>query len=248
MKHFAILFNNRFYWTVFVTTLGLSSFSCLKTRAQIRGDDESNYSKPTKVKIEDAQPSGGYALDEIKSELVRQTGRIEDLERSTKQQQSAPDRASKDELKKLETRIIELEQAQSSMLEAIKKVQDRMPVPESPEVFDKAKKEYENSDYSPAIENFTQYLRAPKPKHLEEATFLRAESYYALKQYKKAIVDYSKFPESFNKSKRMPVALYRIGQSFDALGSREDAKAFYQLLLDKYPKASESKKARAKLR
>jgi len=77
---------------------------------------------------------------------------------------------------------------------------------------------------------------------------MRAEAYYQLKQYKKAIVDYSKFPEKFTTSKKMPVALLKIGQSFDALGMRDDAKSFYQELIEKFPKSQEAKKARSKLK
>ena len=90
------------------------------------------------------------------------------------------------------------------------------------------------------------YLKNTKAKQHEEATFIRAESYYSLAQYKKAIVDYSKFPEKFTKSKRMPLALYKIGLSFEHLGMKEDAKGFYQELVEKFPKSPEGVKARAK--
>ena len=46
----------------------------------------------------------------------------------------------------------------------------------------------------------------------------------------------------------MPEALYKIGVSFEALGSKDDAKGFYQLLVDKFPKSPQAKKVKSKLK
>jgi len=46
----------------------------------------------------------------------------------------------------------------------------------------------------------------------------------------------------------MPEALYKIGMSFESLGMGEDAKGFYQELVEKYPKSPEAKKARKKVK
>ncbi|MGZ3697637.1 MAG: tetratricopeptide repeat protein, partial [Bdellovibrionota bacterium] len=108
--------------------------------------------------------------------------------------------------------------------------------------------QFKAGNFSAAIETLTAYLKTAKKGKTEEATFLRAESYYKLKQYKKAIVDYSKFPEKYTHSKNMPQVLYKIGLCFDNLGMRDDAKGFYQELIEKFPKSPEAKKARPKAR
>ena len=154
----------------------------------------------------------------------------------------------RDRLQTLENRIQELEQAQVQMLEAIKKLQSSAPVADQPDVFNKGKNEFKAGKFDDAAESLSDYLKTPKGKHVEEATFLRAESYYGLKQYKKAILDYSKFPEKFTTSRRLPSALYKIGQSFEALGMKEDAKGFYQELVDKFPKSPEATKAKKKVK
>lgn len=240
-------------------TLGLllSQTACLKTRAQLKedgntADDQSaSVGAPTPVKQapQDVQPQGGYAIDEMKGEMTRLTGRVEDIERSQKQQASNPANPTKEDLKKMEDRIVELEQAQANMLEAIKKLQDSPPVAADPaELLQKGKNQMEAGNYEGAVETFNACVKAAKGKKAEDCTFNRAESYYALKEYKKAIVDYSKFPEKYTRSAYMPKALYKIGQSFDALGMKEDAKGFYQELVEKHPKSPEAKKARSKLR
>src|SRR6185312_15239628 len=90
--------------------------------------------------------------------------------------------------------------------------------------YDTAKNQFEAGNYDDAVKGFTSYLKTPKAKRSEEATFLRGEAYFNLQEYKKAIVDYSKFPEKFTKSPRMPQALFKIGRAFDALGMKDDAK------------------------
>lgn len=232
--------------------LALTASGCLKTRAQLRdegSDDRDGPGRPVPAQVQDVQPQGQYVIDEIKGEMTRLTGRIEDLERQNQQLAAQPkNSATTEEIKRLETRIVELEQAQVAMLEAIKKMQASAPAVESVDTFQKGKTQLQAGDYDAAIESFTSYLRAPNAKFAEDATFMRGEAHFELKQYKKAIVDYSKFPEKYHRSARMPQALYKIGVSFEALGMKEDAKGFYQELVEKFPKSAEAKKVRAKLK
>jgi len=229
--------------------LAMLATGCLKTRAQLKDDDDRDAGKPMPAQVQDVEPKGQYVIDEMKAEITRLTGRIEDLERNLKQDEKKATGANREEIKKLETRLIELEQAQAAMLEAIKKLEQSAATQADPsEHLEKGKAQFKSENYEGAIESLNAYLKSPKAKKVEDATFLRAEAYYKAKQYKKAIVDYSKFPEKFTKSDYMPVALYKIGLSFDALNMHEDAKGFYQELIEKFPKSPEAKKARKKVK
>lgn len=230
-------------------SIALTQTACLKTRAQLREDgDGGAYSPPVAAgKIQDVQPQGQYVIDELKSEFTRLEGRVEDLERSHKASESGAASAKSEEVKKLETRIVELETAQASMLEALKKIESSPAAASDPsELLQKGRDQFGAGNFEGALESLNAYLKTAKPKKSEEATFLRGEAYYALKDYKKAIVDFSKFPEKFPHSSRMPQALFKIGKSFDALGMKDDAKGFYQELTEKYPKSPEAKKVKSK--
>lgn len=242
-----------------LVTLSLITSGCLKTRAQLREEHEEGGprpatsvspnapSSPQPAQVQEVQ--GGYAIDEIKGELTRLNGRIEDLERA---QQSNTGDANKEEIKKLEARIIQLEQAQAQMIEALKKLQEAQAAQaqqaqiaaDPAEAFNKAKAHYSVGEYDQAIEGFTAVVKSAKGARLEDAIFYRAESYYALKHYNKAIVDYSKFPEKYTHSHYLPTALYKIGLSFDALGMRDDAQNFYQELVEKFPRSPEAQKVK----
>jgi TolA-binding protein len=233
-----------------ILALILSQTACLKTRAQLKeeSDEPNTVSTPMAVKQgpQDVVPQGGYAVDEIKGEMTRMEGRLEDLERAQKAQPTGTP-TSPDDIKKLDGRITELEQAQANMLEALKKMQETGPPTTDPsELFKKGKNQVEAGNLEGSVEAFSGCLKIAKGKIAEECAFNRAESYFALKDYKKAIVDFSKFPEKYTKSTYMPKALYRIGLSFDQLGMKDDAKGFYQELVEKYPKSPEAKKAKPK--
>jgi tol-pal system protein YbgF len=229
---------------------------CLKTRPQLR--DESSEDKGAAYKPVAAQPAqeipGQYAVDEIKVTLTQLEGRLEDLEKA--QQESKGNTSGK----KLETRVQQLEQslatlsqsqttveqAQAAISGALKELQDNPALSNADEVFKQAKSHFNAGDYTSAAEGFTAYLKIPHAKKNEDATFMRGSSYYKLKQYKKAIVDFSKFPEKYSKSSKTPEAMYKIGLCFDALGMKEDARGFYQEIVEKYPKSPEAKKAKKK--
>lgn len=235
-------------WVVLVSLCLLSG--CLKTRAQLRDDPDDSKGVPTQP-AQDVRPQGQYVIDEVKDEITRIEGRLEDVERTQKESASQKNGgADKDELKKLEDKITQLEQGQADLLEKLKTLQEAPPVAADPnEIFNEAKSQFGAEQYEKAIEGFSAYLKNSKnTKHIEEATFLKGESYFKLKQYKRSIVEYSKFPEKFTRSNRMPEALYKIGLCFDALGMKDDAKGFYQELVEKYPKSSEAKKARKKVK
>ena len=230
---------------VLTIAMAASLTSCLKTRAQLKEDTLDD--KPQPAQVKEVHPQGSaYAIDEIKSEITRMNGRIEDVERKNQQSEAEGNKALKDELKKIETRIVELEQAQAEIIETMKKggpvkTQDKT------DLFEKGKARFKEKEYEEAIELFSAYLKNPG-KLAEDAIFLRGEAHYQQKEYKKAIVDSSKFPEKYSKSKKMPVALLRIGQSFDALGMKDDARGFYQELAEKFPKSTEARKIRARLK
>jgi hypothetical protein len=62
--------------------LALSVSACLKTRAELRGDNPDSDSAPaqssprTPNQVQDVQPQGQYVIDEIKQQMTMLQGRI----------------------------------------------------------------------------------------------------------------------------------------------------------------------------
>ncbi len=223
--------------------LPLAISGCLKTRAQLKQDPEGPKVYPNPIRK--VNQGGGYVIDEIKNELTRMTGRLEDLERSSQKEKNGS--LSDETFEKIKDRMEKLESNQTQILEAIEKLQGSFSTGDPIGLLQKGRKQVRSGQHKKAIQTLGLYLKAPKGKNRQEALYLRGEAFYSLKRYKKAIVDYSKFPEKYSRSKYMPKALYKIGLSFDALGMKSDAKAFYRELIDRYPRSYEAKKVRKKL-
>ena len=241
--------------------LAVIQVGCLRTRAQMK-EDKPTYSESAEAyepvpaqPVEEVVPQGGYVFEELKDELTRLAGRVEDLERAEKvrstQKTTDASAGLSESLAHLEERIAQLEKQWANLpikSDAHVASGSTQEVKKPEEIFQHAKELFEDGNYQEAEEKFTLYLKAPKIKKLQDALFLKGESLYRLKEYKKAIVEYSKFPEKYPKSVHMPEALYKIGLSFDSLGMKEDAKGFYQELVEKFPKTQQSLKAKKKLK
>src|SRR5690242_18706769 len=122
---------------LFTLALLLTLTACLKTRAQLNKEEGSAPAETAPAKIEPVQTQNNYAVDELKSEVIQLTGRIEDLERTQKEQQTKS--TEKDEVKKLQERITELENAQVTLIEALKKLEATRPAHDSIDAFEKGK-------------------------------------------------------------------------------------------------------------
>ena len=180
-----------------------------------------------------------YTPDELRSEVARLSGKAEEVEHDKKltEQQHA------DEKKKDENRITELE----------KKLKELQPeaqaLPEGKTPFEAGKDAALGGKCDEAITFLSQALtKVETGKEAEEATYLRGECYFKKSQFNKAIVDFSHFPEKFQKSSYHPKALLRIAESFEAMGRKDDAKAFYSDLVDKFSKTAEGKLAKKRLK
>lgn len=238
-----------------VVLLSFSLSACVTTRSELNekrgllsGDSSEEASPRSSVKSEDlnepavvAVPAGSqYGMEELRAEVAKLTGKIEELEHEKKTQETE----RLEEKNKLQAKIDELEKQLKE-----KEEQENGPkLPAGKTALQAAKDAYQNSNYELAIQYLDPFLKNNESgKEVEEATFVRGESNFKLKQYKKAIVDYSKFTENFPKSNFSSKALLKIAESFEALEMKEDAKAFYQDLFDKYPKTVEGKLAKKKL-
>lgn len=250
MKSVQILF--------FIPILSIALSACVTTRSELNekrglfsGEPASEPAAPKGgVKSEDLQdaepavvaaPQGSqYGMEELRAEVAKLTGKIEELEHEKKSQESERN----EEKAKLQAKIDELEKQLKEKEES--ENGPKLPAGKTP--VQAAKDAFQSGNYELAIQFLDPFLKNnEKGKEVEEGTFIRGESYFKMKQYKKAIVDYSKFTETFPKSNFSSKALLKIAESFEALEMKEDAKAFYQDLFDKYPKTVEGKLAKKKL-
>ncbi|MBU6153891.1 MAG: tetratricopeptide repeat protein [Bdellovibrionales bacterium] len=224
----------------------------LKSNIPEKNPVEATASSPATAPVPSAQPPTAAPVppaaktdpttlseDELRAELARANGRLEEIQH----EQELKERATNDDLKKAQERISALEKQLKEL------TPETLTLPEGKSPFDAGKDSFLAGKFDEAIVFLSQFLSKEEAgKQVEEATFLRGESHFKKLQYNKAILDYSKFPEKFQKSSFHPKALLRIAESFEATGRKDDAKVFYSDLVEKFSKTAEGKIAKKKLK
>ncbi len=82
----------------------------------------------------------------------------------------------------------------------------------------------------------------------EKGDYKVAEDYYVKKQWQDAAISFEKYRKANPKGKHAAEALYKIGVSFQELGSKDEAKIFFKDVLSQYPNSGEAKKAASRLK
>jgi TolA-binding protein len=180
-----------------------------------------------------------YGSEELRAELARVAGLAEELRHEKETSESR----SSEELKRANERIAALEKQLKDLTPEVPKL------PEGKSPFQAGKDAYLAGNLEEAVHFLTESLTASEAgREGEEALYLRGETQFKKQQYNKAIVDFSRITEKFPKSTYHSKALLRIAESFEALARKEEARAFYSELLEKFPKTAEGMIAKKRLK
>lgn len=82
----------------------------------------------------------------------------------------------------------------------------------------------------------------------DKGNFTTAEEAYGKKNWKAAIVGYQKYREANPNGKKYGEATFKIGVCFQELGMNGDARAFFDEVIEKFPKSAEAKEAKGRLK
>jgi TolA-binding protein len=223
-----------------LTALALSLLffgsGCLKTRSEVSGQDQSRVANQKQAENQkEAEKNIEKVVEkEIdQNELTRQLiGRIEVLEaqlvqlRAEKQEAPppvvAPNPMDVQKLQALQEAVIKLE-SQMQKLEA-----------------EKQAVQVQASAKAQAVEEELKNQAKFTPYQIGEAHFKN-------KEWKKAILSYQKYSEEFPKGKFVADSKYKIGVSFQELGLKDEAIAFYEEVVAQFPTTETGKKAKFRL-
>ncbi|MCZ6450585.1 MAG: tol-pal system protein YbgF [Deltaproteobacteria bacterium] len=111
--------------------------------------------------------------------------------------------------------------------------------------YDQAWRLMERNDYRGAIARFKKFLKSHSRSELaDNAQYWIGESYYALKQFDQAILEFDTVRRKYPKGDKVPAALLKLGFSFAELGDKVDARLILQELIVRYPESREAVKAK----
>lgn len=124
------------------------------------------------------------------------------------------------------------------------------------EVSDPASREYEEAwklleqkEYRASIAQFKEFLRKyPKNEYADNAQYWIGESYYALREFDQAILEFDLVRRNYPEGDKVPASLLKLGFAFAELGDKVDARLILQELVERYPQSQEATKAKDKLK
>jgi TolA-binding protein len=218
------------------TTVILSGFlfvaalttGCLKTRAELEAEDSANQmerqtQRQQAAPYKEKAPPTAYRFEEYDQQMREFSGKIESVEAQNTQLYNLmkAERENTAKEKQLqEQKILALE-------EAIKK--NEAALQQQAEIIAQ--------------------LKAPPPTPSTTASgkvkngYEEGEELFNNRKWKEAIVSYQKYRDKNPKGKTYADATYKIGVCFQELGMKDEAKAFFDEVSEKYPKSKEAKKA-----
>jgi len=180
----------------------------------------------------------GAEVDGLERETTRLTGLVAQASELTAELKAADARERKlngDRFDELEKRLAALED----------KV-NRIPAKSAAELYQEGKSAYDAGNYKESYEAFKNLVLKYGDNALaDDAQYYRGESLYRQESYQLALGELQKVFEKFPNSTWAPKALYRAGEAATQLKWCTDARAYYGLLRQKYPKSDLAKKAKA---
>ena len=101
------------------------------------------------------------------------------------------------------------------------------------QLYENAFLDVRNGNYELAIAQFRDVLQYfGQSEYAPNARYWIGESWYSLKQYDSAVVEFETLVATYPQSDRLSTALYKLGRCYEELGERARAAALYKLKLD----------------
>lgn len=212
----------RFVTFVTGTALGVQFLTgCLETRTAVKEHQEKQVLRKQVANLQQTTADVNSRFMDIEDELRRVNGRLEVMENRLQQATAKMDASGGG----LEARLKEKDEAYR---EEFMRLQSEI---------EKLKAQLSG------LQDERKRAAAPPVKD----PFQSAEENFSQKNFKDAILDYEKYRKTYPKGKKFGEATYKIGASFQELGLLDDAKAFYEEVVAKFPKSDDARRARAKL-
>lgn len=154
------------------------------------------------------------------------------------------------QLRDLEHRIQSIEDRmeifQTQINNAISKVAPA--VAEEGKLYQSGLDKANRGEYLNAAADFQSFIKKyPKSSFAASAQYWIGESFFSIRDFKRAIKEYQIFIQDAPRNEKVPQALFKQGTSFVELGMVEESKPFFEKVIKDYPTSPEAAQASAKL-
>lgn len=211
--------------------LPLLLVGCLQTRSDVRAGEQGKVLQQQVSTLQKTNADVSNRFEEAIEQMRYLSGRVEVLENQVNQ--------LKQELDSTRKSSAELNQSQAQKISLFQETISKMESDQERQLAELAavKSALQSEPVKPVA------AQNPKVKN----TFELGEILFGKKEFRQAILEYQKYREKFPKGKNVTAATYKMGISFQELGLKDDAKAFFEEVIAKSPKSDEAKKSKARL-
>ncbi|CUT01783.1 tetratricopeptide repeat protein [Candidatus Kryptobacter tengchongensis] len=217
--------------------------------AQLEAEKQKTRELSLKLSEYESQPKPGATELELRAEIVKRDSEITEYKRQIRDLQA--------KLAELETKLT-TQPAETKPATVAGEAKLAYPgiTAETPKIamtekqfrnyYNLGLNAFKNRKYKMAISYFDTLMRSSVETNLKiNAVYWAGESYFALKQYEKAIEYFNYVAQT--KSTKTPDALYMLGRCYAALGKIKEAKEYMNRVLKEYPRSPVAKKAKERL-
>ncbi|MBX9765910.1 MAG: tetratricopeptide repeat protein [Bdellovibrionales bacterium] len=216
-------------------TLVSLTTGCLMTREDVSEEEEKKKMHSTVYDLQKKKADVDNRFDQIEEELRKINGRVEQAEHKGQ---------SGNESQRSE--FIAMNKKIEDVVGQLRILEERIAM--NDKKIDFLEREWEQM----RLGGSTKPERAPDPvaakSDSKEALYRDGDDAIRAKEWSKAAALFEKFRKAHPKSPRVPSATLKIGISFQELGMKSEAKAFYDEVLERFPKDAAAKAAAQKLK
>lgn len=220
--------------SIVLTTIAFTFMSgCLMTRSDVKEAEQRRTVQDQVITLQKTNAESTNRFEEYNSQLREIGGRVERLEAQQEQEfnQREKGKKSQDEAAGETVKTVNL------LKEEMIKMQSQLAALSA---------QVQTLEASSAAKAAT----APKDDGKDDkgTAYDAGEELFGKKDWKKAILSYQKYRESFPKGKRFADATYKIGVCFQELGMKTEAASFYDEVIAKFPASETAKKAKVRIK
>lgn len=234
MTNLRLSFASKWLPPLLLLLASLTQTGCmLDTRSQVREQDEKTVMRKQVQNLQQTTADVNTRFQDLEDDVRKTNGRIEALETRL---QRADNVSQSNAVKLNQATDARLSDADKAYREEFAKM--RAELSDLKAQFSSAGEQRRSSDASAAA---SAAVSKADP-------FKAGEEKYEKKEYREAVLDYERYRKAYPKGKLFSTATYKIGSSFQEMGMADEARAFYEEVLSKFPKSKDAGRANAKLK
>jgi tol-pal system protein YbgF len=194
-------------------------------------------------------------MDRLKENIALRTKALEDKEKiSDEKDKNLEERIKgiEERLKGLEGKIGQLATKQLEIEGSLRgkeaSVESKGVATRTGDLYKDAYETYQKGDYEGSRRKFEAFLKQyPNTELSDNAQFWIGETYYAKKDYEKAILEYEKAIAKYPEGDKVPSALLKQALAFLELGDKTNGRNLLKRVMERYPQSEQADMAKKRL-